>query len=251
MEFHQPHVDLAQKQVSDTDGSADANAAEKCPVVIATGKRTEKLQVSGGRLWGCRFRSGPSRLMGHSAVVYRDGMLLFGGGESQHSPSSCLWRYSFTSLSWTQVAALPGSSPPKKIHHCCVGLGPGYRNSSPRSGSVIQTRLPDSRTRPFKNKCFPAPLAFLGSDGAIELETFSQDRCYRSKPRTEDLIQDGTQQPGNCLTFENKTFRRKSSEDEEDEDMAQHLPDLLLVLGGRPCSSLAPISVWQMTLTDP
>lgn len=192
--------------------------------------------------------------MGHSAVVYKDSMLLFGGGESQHSPSSCLWRYSFASLTWTQVATLPGSDPPRKIHHSCIGLGPGYRNSSHRnrSGSVIQTQLLDSRTRPFKNKCFPAPLAFLGSDGAIELETFSQDRRRDTKLRASELISNGTQQPGNCLTFENKAFRTKSldHDEDEDEDVAQHLPDLLLVLGGRPCSSHGPISVWQMTLTD-
>lgn len=190
--------------------------------------------------------------MGHSAVVYRDSMLLFGGGESQHSPSSCLWRYSFTSRTWLQLATLPGSDPPKKIHHSCIGLGESYKNSSPstRSGSVIQTRLLDSRTRPFKNKCFPAPLSFLGSDGAIELETFSQDRCGDTKVPTSELIDIGTQPPGNCLTFENKAFRKKSLDDEGDEDVAQHLPDLLLVLGGRPCSSHRPISVWQMTLTD-
>lgn len=225
----------------------------QCPSVIATWSMTAagKLQVSKGCLCSCCLRSGPSRLMGHSAVVYRDSMLLFGGGESQHSPSSCLWRYCFTSLTWTQVATLPGSNPPKKIHHSCVGLGPGYKNisPSPRSSSVIQTRLLDSRTRLFKNQCFPAPLSFLGSDGAIELETFSQERCYDTKPRTSELIYNGTQQPGNCLTFENKAFRKKSS-DEEDEDVAQHLPDLLLVLGGRPSSSPGPISVWQMTLTD-
>lgn len=190
--------------------------------------------------------------MGHSAVAYRDGMLLFGGGESQHSPSSCLWRYSFTSLTWTQVAALPGSEPPKKIHHSCVGLGPSYKNNShsPRSGSVIQTRLLDSRTRPFKNKCFPAPLTFLGSDGAIELETFSQDRSYDTNPPTSELITNGTQRLGSCLTFENKAFRTKSADADEDDDVAQHLPDLLLVLGGRPGSRHGPISVWQMTLTD-
>lgn len=248
VEFHPPHVDVAQKQVCDVTSHRYQH-----PVVIAIGETNGK--ASGFRRWSLVLspppRSGPSRLVGHSAVVYRDGMLLFGGGESQHSPSSGLWRYSFTSLSWTQVAALPGSGPPRKIHHCCVGLGPGYRNSSPRSGGpvVIQTKLQDSRTRPFKNKCFPAPLTFLGSDGAIELETFSPDRCYRS---SSDLIQDGTQQPASCLTFENKVFKQKSTEEEEeeDEDVAQHLPDLLLVLGGRPCSSHAPISVWQVTLTD-
>lgn len=199
------------------------------------------------------LRSGPSRLMGHSAVAYRDSMLLFGGGESQHSPSSCLWRYSFPSQNWTQMATLPGSNPPKKIHHSCIGLGPGYKNNthSSSSGSVSPTRLLDSRTRPFKNKCFPAPLTFLGSDGAIELETFSQDQCYETKLRASELIKNRTQeQLGNCLTFENKAFRKKISDDEEGEDVVQHLPDLLLVLGGRPCSSHGPISVWHMTLTD-
>lgn len=200
----------------------------------------------------CRGRSGPSRLTGHSAVAYRDGMLLFGGGESQHSPSSCLWRYSFTSLTWMQLASLPGSNPPKKIHHSCIGLGPSYQGNGhgSSSGSGMQTRLLESRMRPFKNKCFPAPLSFLGSDGAIELETFSQDQCYDSKLRASEPIKNGTQQLGNCLTFENKAFRTKSTGDEEDEDVALHLPDLLLVLGGRPCSSHGPISVWQMTLTD-
>lgn len=196
----------------------------------------------------CRLRSGPSRLTGHSAVAYGDGMLLFGGGESQHSPSSCLWRYSFTSLTWTQVAALPGSNPPKKIHHSCIGLGPSYNSSG--SGSGIQTRLLEERMRPFKNKCFPAPLPFLGSDGDIELETFSQDRCYDAKLRASELIKNGAQQLGNCLTFENKAFRKKSAGEEEEEDAALHLPDLLLVLGGRPCSGHGPVSVWQMTLTD-
>lgn len=211
----------------------------------------ETLRLSNGCLWSCCLRSGPSRLMGHSAVVYRDSMLLFGGGESQHSPSSCLWRYSFTSLTWTQVGSLPGSNPPKKIHHSCIGLGPGYKNHSPGSGSVIDTRLLDSRTKPFKNKCFPAPLAFLDSDGAIELKTFSQDRREDTEPQPSELVNNGTQQqPGTCLTFENKAFRKKSSADEEDEDVARHLPDLLLVLGGRPCSSPRPICVWQMTLSD-
>lgn len=213
----------------------------------------EKLQVSQGCLWSRSLRSGPSRLVGHSAVAYKDSMLLFGGGESQQSPSSCLWRYSFTSLTWTQVASLPSCGPPKKIHHSCIGLGPGYKNSSshsPRSGSVVRTRPLDSRTRPFKNKRFPAPLTFLGSDGAIELQTFRQERCCDTKPPTSELITNGTQQLGSCLTLENKAFRTKSSDEEEDEDVARHLPDLLLVLGGRPCSSHGPISVWQMTLTE-
>lgn len=107
--------------------------------------------------------------------------------------------------------------------------------------------------RPFKNKCFPAPLTFLGSEGAIELETFGPDRCYTSKSQSSEVTGKGSQQIISCLTFENKAFRTHSTDEEleEDaEDVAQHLPDLLLVLGGRPCSHHSPISMWQMTLTD-
>ncbi|KAK9538120.1 hypothetical protein VZT92_005675 [Zoarces viviparus] len=212
-------------------------------------------------------KSGPSRLMGHSAVAYKDSMLIFGGGESQNSPKNCLWRYNFTTQSWGKVATLPGSNPPDKIHHCCAGLGPSYKSntSSPCSSSGLQPGLLRGKLRPFKNKCFPDPLTFLGSEGAIELETFSADRCYESKTlalsssldsSTEGLMRTDAQRIGHCLTFENKAFRTQWSPtednllDQEAEDVAQHLPDLLLVLGGRPCSRHSPISIWQMTLTD-
>ncbi|CAJ1078596.1 ras guanine nucleotide exchange factor F [Xyrichtys novacula] len=227
---------------------------------------------STNRTWSSlRNKSGPSRLMGHSAVAYKDSMLLFGGGRSQNSPKNCLWRYSFTSLTWTQVPVLPGSTPPDKIHHCCIGLGPSYMSATCSSGSELHPRLLDGRSRPFKNKCFPAPLTFLGSDGGIELETFSSDRCYtklttsaeRDKSNERLTGKEG-QLIGNCLSFENKAFRKQWScteedllqqqeeeeeEEEEEGDIAQHLPDLLLVLGGRPYATHSPISTWQMTLT--
>lgn len=198
--------------------------------------------------------------MGHSAVPYKDSMLVFGGGESQSSPKNSLWRYSFSTQSWGQVATLPGSNPPDKIHHCCAGLGPSYKSdtSIPGYSSELQPGLLGGKLRPFKNRCFPAPLTFLGSEGAIELETFSADRCYASQTLAQSSSLDHCTEgrTGSCLTFENKAFRTQWSPteeellDEEDEDVAQHLPDLLLVLGGRPCTRHSPISIWQMTLTD-
>ncbi|XP_029314271.1 leucine-zipper-like transcriptional regulator 1 homolog [Cottoperca gobio] len=204
---------------------------------------------STSHMWSSlKNKSGPSRLMGHSAVAYKDSMLLFGGGESQNSPKNCLWRYTFTTQSWAPVATLPGSNPPDKIHHCCTGLGPSYKSntSSPCSSSELQPKL-DGKLRPFKNKCFPTQLTFLGSEGDIELETF---RCYKSKTLAQSSEQDDSTQGfmvrdapqiGNCLTFENKAVRKQWScteenmpDEEEDEDVTQHLPDLLLVLGGRP-----------------
>ncbi|XP_068602809.1 uncharacterized protein klhdc3l [Brachionichthys hirsutus] len=200
--------------------------------------------------------SGPPRLVGHSAVAYKDSMLLFGGGETQNSPKNCLWRYDFTAQSWGQLASLPGSNPPDKIHHCCTGLGPSYRSVPTRSRSSPEhpPKLQGGRKRPFKNKCFPAPLAFLGSEGAIELETFSPDRCYRTRtPSSEPLFTEGGRIE-NCLSFENKAFGKQRPDedltDEEDGDVARHLPDLLLVVGGRPSVAPSPVSMWQMTLAD-
>lgn len=200
--------------------------------------------------------------MGHSALLYKDCMLLFGGGESQDSPKNCLWKYSFFDQTWTQVATLPGSNPPCKIHHCCAGLGPSYKSStsSPCSSFESKQTLMEGKLRPFKNKCFPAPFTFLGSEGAIELETFSPDKCYENGVQRHSLEVDSSKEVGkdaqwigSCLTFENRAVRTQWSyteEDllnEEDEDITQHLPDLLLVLGGRPCSQHSLISMWQMT----
>ncbi|XP_072253924.1 uncharacterized protein klhdc3l [Leuresthes tenuis] len=220
---------------------------------------------STNHMWTClKNKSGPPRLMGHSAVAYKDSMLLFGGGESQNSPTGCLWMYSFTTQTWSQVAALPGSSPPDKIQHCCAGLGPSYRSSSPCPSSTLQSRQLDGKVRPFKNKLFPAQLTFLGSEGAIELETFTPEKCYKSKTHPSSEVDSSSNQAGmrnkpqltgSCLTFENKAFRKQWSctEEEllgeEDGDIYQHLPDLLLVLGGRPYTRQSPISMWQMTLT--
>ncbi|XP_026151732.1 host cell factor 2 [Mastacembelus armatus] len=211
-----------------------------------------------------RTNSGPSRLMGHSAVAYKDSMLLFGGGESQNSPKNCLWRYNFSTQTWGQVATLLGSNPPHKIHHCCTGLGPSYKSntSSPPSSLTVQ---PSDKPRPFKNKCFPEPITYLESEGAIELQTFKSNKCYGSKiliksselgNSKEGLMRKNAEQIGNCSTINNKALRKQWScsegdlLDEEDEAIDKHLPNLLLVLGGRPSTSHGPISIWQMTLTD-
>ncbi|KAM9365964.1 uncharacterized protein klhdc3l [Pholidichthys leucotaenia] len=221
-----------------------------------------------GRAW-TSLRCGPPRLAGHSAVAYRDSMLVFGGGNSPNSLKNCLWSYGFSSHTWSQISTLPGSEPPDKIHHCCAGLGPSY---NPQPGMGPKPWTLGEKFRPFKNKCYPAPLTFLGSEGAIELETFSLEKCHEKKSQRKSSDPNNKKQTtipgrdaqviGTCLTFENQGFRTQWScseddmlhqEDEEEEgggDICQHLPDLLLVLGGRPWSRTSNISMWQMTLTD-
>lgn len=219
----------------------------------------------------CLFcRSGPSRLVGHSAVAYKDSMLFYGGGESQNSPRNCLWRYSFAAHTWEQMATLASSNPPPRMHHCSVGVGAGYEpvagTTTTTTGSELRRpKLLEDKLRPFKNKCFPAPLAFLGSEVAIELETFGPDKrsgggtCVKSAGSDggkEGLTGKDVKRIRHCLTFENKAFGEQwSCEEEElfgeeDGDMTQHLPDVLLVLGGKPLAGRTSISMWQMTLTD-
>ncbi|MED6254047.1 hypothetical protein ATANTOWER_013552 [Ataeniobius toweri] len=191
--------------------------------------------------WTC-LKQGPPRLMGHAAVTYRDSMLLFGGGESQNSPNNSLWRYSFSSQSWSQVASLPGSDAPDRIHHCCVGLGRSYEPDASSFSS-------DAKPKHFKNKCFPA------SHSDIEMKTFSKS-LSSSELDTHSEPGNDPQLMENSLMFENKAFRKQWSCSEElllnqgDGDLLKNLPDTLLVLGGRPYSRQSPISIWSMTLTD-
>ncbi|KAM6984969.1 kelch domain-containing protein 3 [Aplochiton taeniatus] len=221
--------------------------------------------------WSClkaTSRSGPSKLLGHSAVAYQDSMLLFGGGESLCSPMNCLWRYSVTTNSWEKLAVLPSStSPPHRIHHGCAGLGPSYqpRPTSPLIPTSINHGL-QGKLRPFKNKCFPSTWSSVhqGTEGAIELETFSLEKSNSQTlltDRVQDycngLIRKDASHVGNCLTYENKEAFCKQWDGEdgrtvalEEESMAHHLPDLMLVVGGKPLTGHTAISVWQMTLTD-
>ncbi|KAG9349104.1 hypothetical protein JZ751_029424 [Albula glossodonta] len=198
--------------------------------------------------------SGPSKLVGHSAVVYKDSMLLFGGGGTQSSPRNNVWRFSFLTQSWERLAALTDSSPPCKSHHCSVGLGPSYQPLAQTAGLMGEgqpgrPRNMGARLRPFKNRCFPA-------EGSIEMETF----CIKNQ---RNFAQYGGSSNGHagkkalketCLTFENQeAFSTEwTCEDSFDaeENMALHLPDLLLVMGGRPLGGHSGISMWQLTLGD-
>uniref|UniRef100_A0A8B9RNW8 Uncharacterized protein n=1 Tax=Astyanax mexicanus TaxID=7994 RepID=A0A8B9RNW8_ASTMX len=64
-----------------------------------------------------------------------------------------------------------------------------------------------------------------------------------------------TKQWKNCLTFENQEAigevqEGELSAEEMEDDLAHPMPDLLLVLGGRPLKEQGAISVWQMTLNE-
>lgn len=188
--------------------------------------------------------SGPSKLMGHSAVVYKDSMLLFGGGETQTAPTNYLWSLNLTTLTWERLPSLPGSTAPCQIHHRCVGLGPKFqpRPSNDASSKELSiSKSKDNTFRPFKNKCFPSSPLKWQHEEVIELQNLHVGLNH-------------TQTHGTCLTFENLVAQgnrdSEHSENKTEDTMEVPVPDLLLILGGKPLKHQTAISVWQMTLGD-
>lgn len=188
--------------------------------------------------------SGPSKLMGHSAVVYKDSMLLFGGGETQTAPTNCLWSLNLTTQMWERLPSLPGSTAPCRIHHRCVGLGPKFQPGPPNNTSskeLSKAKSMDNTFRPFKNKCFPSSHLKWQPEEDIELQNLH-------------VGLKSTQAYGNCLTFENQVAQcnrdSEHSESETEDTVEVPMPDLLLILGGKPLKNQAAISVWQMTPGD-
>ncbi|XP_067300329.1 leucine-zipper-like transcriptional regulator 1 homolog [Pseudorasbora parva] len=208
---------------------------------------------SASQTWSCiKFHSGPSRLVGHSAVFFKDSMLIFGGGETQTSPQNSLWRFNLKTETWKKLALLPGSASLCRIHHCSIGLGQSFQPTEPNN--IFCREIPYSHSihnklRPFKNKCQP----FHGAmqEPCIELQTFHIDN-KKGLPDLSNALND-TKLKGSCLTFENQeaVCKKWNSADltEENEDaMFLHMPDLLLVLGGKPLQGQSMISVWHMTV---
>ncbi|XP_007227956.3 kelch domain-containing protein 3 [Astyanax mexicanus] len=207
--------------------------------------------------WSCiRASSGPSKLMGHSAVVYKDSMLLFGGGETQSAPRNCLWRFNLTTLTWEKLPSLPGSIAPCRVHHSSVGLGPAFQPEPPSTNAketLMSNSLNNNKLRPFKNKCFPSRSSTWEPGEDIELQAVHTVKTKGLKDISPALKK--TKQWKNCLTFENQEAigevqEGELSAEEMEDDLAHPMPDLLLVLGGRPLKEQGAISVWQMTLNE-
>ncbi|XP_036446890.1 ras guanine nucleotide exchange factor F [Colossoma macropomum] len=197
-----------------------------------------------------RASSGPTKLMGHSVVVYKDSMLLFGGGETQSAPRNCLWRFSLTTLTWEKLPSLPGFTAPCRVHHCTVGLGPNFQPGPPNniSATFPSKSNNNNKLRPFKNKCFPSSPSTWQPEEDIELETI------RMGEKNGQAL-DKTKPWGSCLTFENHKVMRetedsKHSAEETEDSLAHEMPNLLLILGGKPLKEQAAIAVWQMTLAE-
>ncbi|XP_066542815.1 kelch domain-containing protein 3 [Hoplias malabaricus] len=204
--------------------------------------------------WSCiRASSGPSKLIGHTAVVYKDSMLIFGGGETHTEPKNCLWKFNLTTFTWEKLPSMDRSIAPGRTHHCSVGLGPNFQPGPANNiiaKEILISNSINSKFRPFKNKCFPSSSTTWEPSEHIELQALPSGE--RNGLKHNSLALDITKP---CLTFENQkamreTLDSKHSAEEKEDKTAHPMPNLLLILGGKPLKEQASISVWQMTMAD-
>uniref|UniRef100_A0A8C8SR54 Uncharacterized protein n=1 Tax=Pelusios castaneus TaxID=367368 RepID=A0A8C8SR54_9SAUR len=234
-----------------------------------------------------RTSHGPPKVVGHTSVIFQDSMLTFGGGISNSRPNNSLWKYHFSSQMWEKLASMTEVNLSSKKHHCILGIGvgfqvtPGSSSASPISHWCPKVKDPRKLLAASKrcahfHGCLcqqPVHQAFSNDSGhEIEMKTFSQPLeplgfCSFQTPSETELCADKTQ----SVSPKNKHLTHLISSERQAPAAAevtktrggtdcQHVkpmstavtthPDVLLLIGGKPLSSLCEISLWQMELNS-
>ncbi|XP_077686155.1 leucine-zipper-like transcriptional regulator 1 homolog isoform X2 [Eretmochelys imbricata] len=221
--------------------------------------------------------TGPGPRHGHSAVVYGTGMYLFGGlmGLSEQRD---LWKWDFTSCKWSTI---------RTRYHRILGIGvgfqltPGFSRASPINhwcpkGKEPQKSPAVSKQRAhfhgyFRQQHVHQPFSNDGGT-AIEMKTFSQpleplgfysfqtssdaelctDKAQSIFSKNEHLSHCSSSKE-QALTADEVTKNRRGTDcwPERPTSVAvTNHPDMLLLIGGKPLSSLCEISLWQMELNS-
>ncbi|XP_041056084.1 leucine-zipper-like transcriptional regulator 1 isoform X2 [Carcharodon carcharias] len=253
-----------------------------------------------------RARSGPHQLVGHSAVVYQDSMLIFGGGRDHNNSDNSLWKFHLKAQTWERLNPATDTSPPPKIYHCTIGVGPSFQEKHVDEFSLTTSApsfichdnsigLQDTRNEKplaalkgacclnFSTQapgyCSPSAVKLRAKNtySNIEMKTFS----VQSTESRENLlsltapdpfapewdwpcenshqvsIQPEELPPADDSTEEysdNGVLGEASTLCLEQGDAALHsrdsLPEVLLIVGGKPLSESGCISLWQMKLCE-
>lgn len=214
-------------------------------------------------------------MVGHASVVFEDSMLIFGGGISNSSPNDDLWKYHFHTQTWKKLSIITKANFSPKMYHCILGIGVGFQTASgftdmfPSHWKSKQkdhhqlvsipkhTRLCNYfRQQPayqvFGNeesdaiemKTFRMP---LGLGGFCALQTTSEAELDPNRA-TSILSKDGSLHL--LVSSEEETLAAAQMVGEEEGAGCQPMPavdtNVLLLVGGKPLSSLSEISVRQM-----
>uniref|UniRef100_UPI00398F4F7D rab9 effector protein with kelch motifs n=1 Tax=Pristiophorus japonicus TaxID=55135 RepID=UPI00398F4F7D len=245
-----------------------------------------------------KARSGPQQLVGHSAVVYQDSMLIFGGGRSHNSSDNSLWKFRLTAQTWERLSPATDTSPPSKIYHCTIGVGPSFQEkhvdelpcSTPAPSFLCQDGVCNGQpVAALKGACclnFSAqvpghcssspgkPSIKNANSTNIEMRTFSVQSSERSDqlqgptllaPNVPEeqwgcenghhlLVQLPPADVGTEQLSDNSVLREARTKGLAQGDMPlhtrDHLPEVLLIVGGKPLSEHGCISLWQMKICE-
>ncbi|XP_051866854.1 uncharacterized protein si:dkey-3d4.3 [Pristis pectinata] len=254
-----------------------------------------------GSTWSkIKARSGPHQLVGHSAVVYQDCMLIFGGGRNHNSSSNSLWKFRLTTHTWERLNPATDTTPPSKIYHCTVGVGPSFQEKHPDD---VPPKTPVQSCVCGDNVIYPCNFCngeqLVGLKGAcclnfstqtpvkpeskransniIEMMTFSVQPSEGSEKLQHSTLPISRTPVAQWLHVnthhlsmqlekqahaehsiqeysQNSALREAQPETVHQGDASPHstdnLPEVLLVVGGKPLSEQRYISLWQMKLCE-
>lgn len=218
-------------------------------------------------------------MVGHASVVFKDSMLVFGGGISNSSPNDDLWKYHFHTQTWKKLSSITKANVFPKMYHCTLGIGVAFQttsgspNTSPSHWKGKQKDRHPLLTIPKHSRLcdyfrrqplFPA-LSKEQSD-VIEMKTFSLPLepagfCAFQTTSEADLDPNRStsilskEKPTHLfVSSEKETFAAAVLVEEEGTDCQDATAvdevssdtNVLLVIGGKPLSSFSEISFWQI-----
>ncbi|KAM9011101.1 kelch domain-containing protein 1-like isoform 1-T3 [Ara ararauna] len=221
-----------------------------------------------------RTSQGPPPVVGHASIVFKDSMLIFGGGISNSSPNNDLWKYNFHTQTWKKLSIITKANFSPKMYHCILGIGVGFQTTSdftdmfpshwkskqkdhyqlvtiPKHTRLCNYFRQQTAYRVFGNeesdtiemKTFSLP---PGQGGFCALQTTSEAEVDPNRA-TSILSKDGSLR---LLVSSEETFAAAQMVGEEEGASSQPAPaadtNVLLLIGGKPLSSLSEISVRQI-----
>lgn len=223
---------------------------------------------------------GPPRMVGHSALILEDSMLVLGGGLSSNKPNSTLWQYHFPSQMWIKSPSPMALS--SKAYHQMLPTGFGSQGAADCPLRSLGCLKPKEKgcskllTLSKQHTCFFEHLheepmyQILNNEGGsdIEMKTFCQSSrdslgftSYQttssaelnSDPAAELLCEERTSYlniaKGQEFATMDLTDGGSSLDTLKNEcgDIYESSVVMLLV-GGKPLSRSSAISFWQIEL---
>ncbi|XP_039175301.1 tip elongation aberrant protein 3-like isoform X2 [Crotalus tigris] len=238
--------------------------------------------------WSSIRRSqGPPRVVGHSALILEDSMLVLGGGLSSTKPNSTLWHYHFPSQMWEKLPSPAALS--SKAYHQMLATGFGFQRAADCPLRSLGCQKPKEKgcskllTLSKQHTCFCEHLRneptyqILNNEGGsdIEMKTFcqsSRDSLEFSSYQTTSNAELNSDPAAEWLCKERTSYLNIAKEHlniaKEQDFATMDLTDggsslgslknecgdicessvVMLLVGGRPLSSSSTILFWQIEL---